>query len=161
MRRAAAALAVAALLSPGCGGETRSASLRPVEELELERGPNGRERAPYMGIACPVPNSVRCERVGLAVWLERPAERLSASIAGRRLDLKSPGEFVGGRGTGWEGYLHPAGLAGSGPLGVAANSRGRWLGDPPVSAIVRLDAEYPDGSRATRTLRVQLAPGWG
>jgi hypothetical protein len=67
---------------------------------------------------------------------------------------------VSGRGTGWEGYLRPARLA-DGPLRVSATSGGRWLGDPPVYAVVRLTGEYADGSSAARLLRIRLAPGWG
>lgn len=145
----------------GCGDE-RVASRAASEpaRLELKRESNGRERPPYMGVTCRRPNSVRCDEIGLAVWLEKPAERLSARIAGAPLELRSPGEFVLGKGTGWEGYLHPAGLD-DGPLRVSATSGGHWEGDPPVSAIVRLTAEYADGTSAERTLRIQLSPGWG
>jgi hypothetical protein len=43
---------------------------------------------PYMGVACPTPNSIACDRVGLSVWLARPAI-VTATIAGEPLRLDS------------------------------------------------------------------------
>lgn len=45
--------------------------------------------APYMGVSCHLPNSIACDRVGLAVWLWRPAT-VSATIAGAPLKLNDP-----------------------------------------------------------------------
>jgi hypothetical protein len=42
---------------------------------------------------------------------------------------------------------------------VDADANGRWSGQAPV--VVRFDAEYADGSSATRLLLIPLAPGWG
>jgi hypothetical protein len=118
-------------------------------------------RAPYMGVACRVPNSIACDRVGLAVWLKKPAHRLTASIAGRNVTMRSPGSFVAGRGTGWEGYLHPAGVR-QGPLEVRPD-RGTdyWAGRRPVYAPVRITAYFRDGTSASRVVRVRLNAGWG
>jgi hypothetical protein len=76
--------------------------------------------------------------------------------------MKSPGAFVTERGTGWEGYLQPAGLKG-GTLAVEPESKtgDRWMGRKPVFAVVRLTAYYGGGRSASRTLRVELQPGWG
>ena len=38
---------------------------------------------PSMGVACHVPNWIGCDRVGLAVWLRRPAIAVSATIPAR------------------------------------------------------------------------------
>ena len=149
MRPRAGALAAAAALA-GCGGETvTTGAQRP---LPLER-------APYMGVSCAAPNSIGCDRVGLAVWLTRPAVRVTATVRGRTFALRSPGKFVTGRGTGWEGYLQPAGL-GKPPFEVVTRD-GRWEGDPPVTVAVELRAEFADGSSGTRTTRLLLHPGWG
>jgi hypothetical protein len=115
-----------------------------------------------MGVACPKPNSIACDRVGLAVWLAKPALRLDAAIGRRKVSMKSPGDFVTGRGTGWEGFLQPAGLDG-GALDVETESEtgDRWIGRRPLFATVRLTAHYRGGRFASRTLRVELAPGWG
>jgi hypothetical protein len=60
--------------------------------------------------------------------------------------MKSPGAFVTGRGTGWEGYLQPAGLKG-GTLAVEPESKtgDRWMGRKPAFAVVRLTAYYGGG----------------
>lgn len=139
----------------GCGGEGGDVAERNPERALVF------EREPYMGVACRRPNSIACDRVGLAVWLETPAKRLTASIAGRDVRMRTPGDFVAGRGSGWEGYLYPAGFD-SGPLEVEIDARGgRWVGREPVYAPVRVTAYYGDGSSATKTTRVGLRPGWG
>ena len=122
-----------------------------------------------MGVACPQPNSIRCDRVGLAVWLPKRAERLEASIAGRPLTLKWRARVrardfdISGyrRLDYYEAYLAPAGLI-DGPLRVRPE-RGRyyWTGLHPVNATVRLVARYSKGGVVRRTLRVGLAAGWG
>jgi hypothetical protein len=118
-------------------------------------------RDPYMGVACRRPNSIACDRVGLAVWLVEPAKRLTATIAGRPVRMRSPGGFVAGRRTGWEGYLQPAGL-GKEPFDVRPDADSdRWIGRRPVYVLVRLVAHYADGSSASVTRHVSLAPGWG
>jgi len=114
-----------------------------------------------MGVACPRANSIACDRVGLAVWLEKPAKRLTASIARRKVRMRSPGESVAGKGTGWEGFLQPAGLK-EAPFNIRPDAGpDRWIGRKPVYAVVRIAAYYRDGRRAAITLRVSLAPGWG
>ena len=45
----------------------------------------------YMGVACSKPNSIACDRIGLAVWLPRRPARLTAFIAGRKLTLHDGG----------------------------------------------------------------------
>ncbi|MEA2364182.1 MAG: hypothetical protein QOD71_3327 [Thermoleophilaceae bacterium] len=122
-----------------------------------------------MGVACPQPSSIRCDRVGLAVWLPKRAGRLEASIAGRALTLRwrasvdaaAYGITKYGRVDYYEGFLQPAGLI-DGPLRVRPE-RGRyhWTGRHPVSARVRLVAHYAEGRSAHRTLSVGLAAGWG
>src|SRR5438067_7857763 len=44
-------------------------------------------REPYMGVACSVPNSTRCDRFGLGVWVKRPAVAVTAEIRGRKFPL--------------------------------------------------------------------------
>src|SRR3954464_4142111 len=38
------------------------------------------QRAPYIGVSCRTPNSIACDRVGLAIWLRRPGARLPPTI---------------------------------------------------------------------------------
>jgi protein MpaA len=110
-------------------------------------------RPPYMGVACRIPNSIACDRVGLAVYMpkRRPAERLTASINGRPVRMKIPAA-VATRGIYFEGFLRHAGLK-RGSLKVTAGK--------PLSAMVRITAYYRDRSSRFTVRRVGLAPGWG
>ena len=157
------ALVCAAAVCAGCGSSDESD--KPTssrQQLELKRNRHG---GIYMGVRCLTPNSVACDRVGLAVWLADPAKRLVAEIEGRRVELVTPGEFVPGKGTGWEGYLQPAGLSEPGaPLEVvpeAGQPADYWSGVKPVEARIRLTATYQDGTTATKTVRATLHAGWG
>jgi hypothetical protein len=122
-------------------------------------------RPPYLGVACPGANSIACDRVGLAVWLVKPASRVTASVAGLPVPMRIPPGFrptpyLGPRGGYWEGFLQPAGLR-DGALRVRPDAgRLTWYGRPPLSASVRITAHYRDGS-ATTIVRAQLRPGWG
>ena len=153
--RSVAALAAAALL-PACGGEHR--------ELRLQLA-----KPPYMGVRCPGPNSLACDRVGLAVWLRRPASHLEATIADKPLRMGIPrgvrfgrGTYFGPRGAYYEGFLRPAGLTRPGPLRVTPDGGDYyWVGRHPLDARVRLVARFRDGSSASTTVRVPLRPGWG
>jgi hypothetical protein len=123
----------------------------------------------YMGVACPQPSSIRCDRVGLAVWLTKRAARLEASIAGRpvgmrwraTVDAVDYGATKHRRLEYYEGYLSPAGLI-DGPLRVRPD-RGRyhWIGGHRPTGRVRLVARYRNGSSARARLHVGLAAGWG
>ena len=113
-------------------------------------------RRPYLGVSCRVANSIRCDRVGLAVWLRRPAEAVRAQIAGRwfRLeDRSSTPELM------YTGFLRHAGLA-DGPLQVPFTARGRWYGEGRVvtRVVIRVRAR---GRASTTAVAVRLQPGWG
>ncbi|MGH2965893.1 MAG: hypothetical protein ACRDMH_11005 [Solirubrobacterales bacterium] len=126
-------------------------------------GPLDLAREPYMGIACGRANSVSsaraCDRVGLAVWLNRPAGNVAASIAGHRLTLRDTGDR-GERLGYWEAFLHPAGLD-DGPLILPRRHGDYWAGEPAVSAPVRITVQYTDGATASTRQRVRLEPGYG
>jgi hypothetical protein len=122
---------------------------RPARALFAQR--------PQLGVACRVPNSIRCDRVGFAVWLRRPVDSVSASIAGRRFPLAY--QDAPTRVRMYAGFLHPAGLA-DGPLRVPFTARGMWFGEGRVAARVRVWLEA--GGRTTTTVvRVPLRAGWG
>lgn len=160
MRRSLCCVVLVALLVTAAGCGAGESATKPKLELR-----SNRHGGVYMGVRCREPNSVSCDRVGLAIWLKEPAESLVAEIEGRRLELVSPGEFVPGKGTGWEGYLHPAGLLDpGGPLAVArepGQPADYWSGRKPVEATIRLTAAYADGTTASKTIRAPLHPGWG
>jgi hypothetical protein len=146
-RRVLAVLATALALS-GCGS-----SASPRLSLRLP---------PYLGVVCPGSNSIACDRVGLAVWLVKPAVRVTASVTGLP---RIPSDFrptpsLGPRGGYREGFLQPAGLK-EGPLRVRPDAEGlTWFGRHPVETSLRITAHYRDGSE-TIVVRTQLRPGWG
>jgi hypothetical protein len=131
----------------------------PVAPLALAQ-------APGIGVACPAaPNSIACDRVGIAVWPREAPARLVATIGGHSVALtdmhiarcaprRSCESF-------FNGYLQPAGLL-HGALKVTPDAgRYRWYGRHPVTGTLRLDATYRDGTQATTTRRVELGPGFG
>jgi hypothetical protein len=151
--RAAVALALVAgttsTLLPGCGDDEPAELTVPLA------------RTPYMGVTCPNrPNWIGCDRVGLFVYLDRDVARLTASIEGRRVLMRRVRDAPDAAHD-WEGFLQPAGLI-DGSLEVRPD-RGRyyWFGRTPVYGRVRLTAFDDAGDAATRTLRLQLAPGYG
>jgi hypothetical protein len=121
-------------------------------------------QAPYMGVHCPVANSIACDEVGLAVWLRRPAYSVDASIAGASLPLNWFGEEyplgdVARSRRAFDGYLHRAGIVSR--LHVRALSGAMWFGDGAPSAMVWVLINYRDGHHALTHLRVPLMAGWG
>jgi hypothetical protein len=114
-------------------------------------------RRPFLGVSCREPNSIRCDRVGLAVWLRRPADSVRAAIAGRRFRLDDPDASVAP--LMFAGFLRPAGLA-DGALRVPFTARGKWFGEGRPAARVRIwiDAR---GRTMTTALSVPLHAGWG
>jgi hypothetical protein len=119
---------------------------------------------PDMGVACRVPNSIACDRIGLAVWLRRPAIAVNATIAGSRLNLNDPawsGPLRNGRRSMFAGFLQPAGLL-NGSLKVRPDhGRYHWIGSHPLFANVRIVADYGDGHTSSVSVRVQVRAGWG
>jgi hypothetical protein len=121
---------------------------------------------PYMGVRCPIANSITCDRIGLAIWLRHPAVHVTASIAGQPLVLDWFGDErrVGPlpARTELDGYLQPAHI--TTVLGVRPDSSGMWYGDTRAtwpSPLVRLWITFADGKRVTTQLRVNLSAGWG
>jgi hypothetical protein len=116
-----------------------------------------------IGVACPgAPNSIACDRVGIAVSLPTPHARLRATIAGRSVQLHNRATGACPRiGCFYSAYLRHAGLL-DGALRVHPDQgRYHWYGRHPVTATIRLTATYPDGTHAQTIRRAPLAPGWG
>jgi hypothetical protein len=122
---------------------------------------------PYLGVACHAANSVACERVGLAVWLRRPAIAVSAAIGAHTFPLDLHGEQrgpVGRASTEWAGFLHAASLF-SGSLTVYPHE-GFWAGNngrhPEAQTTVRFLVHYADGQEVQVTApNVSLRAGYG
>jgi hypothetical protein len=116
--------------------------------------------APYAGVRCPGGNSIACDRISLAVWPAGQPQRLTASIAGRRITMEPPPPGSGR--AYWEGTLDHAGLLTPGPLFVIPD-RGRfyWAGRHPRAFSLDLSASYSGRISAEARVRTMLHPGWG
>jgi hypothetical protein len=112
-------------------------------------------RVPYMGVACSTPNSPACNRVGLAVWLKRPALAVDATLVGRHVALDNQ-QWSRGRRM-FAGFLRGPGVGAS--LGIPPGIR--WEGNPTPFAFVRLRISYRDGGLEQTRVRVPLMAGWG
>ena len=116
--------------------------------------------ASYAGVRCHGGNSIACDRISLAVWPAGRPERVTATIAGRRITLHppSPGSGVDY----WEGTLDHAGLLTPGPLFITPD-RGRfyWAGGHQRAYSLTLSAAYQAKPIARARVRIALHPGWG
>lgn len=156
---AAAGVAAAALLTTDPG---------PPSQLARHAVPAAAVlgRAPDVGMACLTPRA--CDRVGVAVWLRRPATSVSAIVAGHAvvLETSSAAQFEApaqrGTRTMFVGYFRWSGLVGSRifftagpPSGWSAKTPADW---PTPTVRIRI----ADGDRVTTTqTRVPLQGGWG
>lgn len=119
---------------------------------------------PYMGVSCPSSNSIACDRVGLAVWLRRPAI-VTATIAGAPLKLNTPHwSYVTHDNSGplyvYAGFLQPAGLTTR--LHVTPESKTQtWLGTNAPSPSVWFRIDYGHGDIVITHENVFLEAGWG
>lgn len=113
---------------------------------------------PFLGVACPVGNSIACNRIGIGVHLRRVATLVTVQVAGRLVTLSPP---AGPSDDLWLGYLFDAGLR-HGPLKVPISANEHlWSGSPAVYPPVRVTAFFPDGHAATLSTTVSLNPGFG
>ena len=116
---------------------------------------------PYLGVSCPVGNSIACDRVGIGVTFARPATLVTVQLAGRTVALTPPPADSPGCNC-WLGYLSPAGLRRPGPLHVPVPAgQTAWAGEPVVEPFVRLTVYLPDGTVATLSGRDYLHAGFG
>lgn len=163
------ALAVAAVVAvtawaSACGEESAGESSSAAGESAAEPAPFSQR--PYMGVSCPEPNSIACDRVGLSVWLREPAMRVEASIDGRQFALDdddwSEAPDTQGRRRVFAGFLQPAGLTEPGSvLHVEPEAGDHWIGQKPVSATVELDITYSEDEHVGEEVTVPLLAGWG
>ena len=118
-------------------------------------------RSPYMGISCSLPNSVACDRVGLAVWLRQPAV-VTATVDGLALrldDQTSSGVHPTGRHPTfiYTGFLQPADMTTR--MHVPTSSMLFVKPLPSPSVWFRID--FGHGKVVLTHKDVQLEPGWG
>ena len=123
---------------------------------------------PYMAIACRVANSIACDRIGLAVWLRRPAVWVDATVGGRTLKLDwhgdQPPRFARpGPRTAFDGFLAPAGLRTR--LGVRSSAGSLWAPSPSNSPAPLVSLRIGWGKGRIRIsvtqVSVPLSGGWG
>jgi hypothetical protein len=156
----AALAGVVLAATAGDGSAPKRPAIAPPTPAAAEAVPSRAllPREPYLGVSCRRPNSIACDRVGLAVWLRSPARAVEAEIDGRRVALDDRESSAPP--TMFAGFLQPAGLS-DGELRVRPDAGpGRWIGRRPVSARVRLWVTGEHGTMTT-SLVVGLHAGWG
>jgi len=109
----------------------------------------GLARAPVLGITCG--NVVtKCNRLGIAVWLTKPASEVDASLVGVHVRLRPP---RGRAADYWSGFVHVA----PGSLRLPYF----WDGAHPKRTLtLHVRVHYGSGWRSGN-VRVRLSPGWG
>jgi hypothetical protein len=116
-----------------------------------------------MGVACGVPNSIACDRIGVTVWLRRPARAVTATIADSTVRLDNP-TWSGGRHHGqrtlFAGFLQRAGITTR--LGMTTEQGAYWDGggDGPDPLVV-LTITRPGQPATQAWVNVHLMAGWG
>lgn len=126
---------------------------------------------PYMGVACHIANSIACDRVGLSVWLRRPAI-VTATIAGASLKLNSPDwSYVTHDSRGklyvYAGFLQPAKITTHLHVEPDRGSPSTWGANPrippalPPPPTVRFRIVYGHGDVVFTQQHVWLSMGWG
>ena len=151
-----AVVALVALRDAPAEREVPAATLTAVPEV----APEAILRRIYMGVSCPQPNRIECDRVGILADLQEDARSVVAEVGGRRVALDDPGWGGASRHT-FAGFLQPAGLRGDGPLAVQPEPDGRWIGRPPVEARVSFTITRLDGTQVRTSDTIPLRAGWG
>jgi hypothetical protein len=147
-------------------------STRPSPARPSQRSGTGAEETPvavfqqppYMGVACHTPNSIACDRVGLSVWLRRPAV-VTATIAGARLKRDDPhlsyvAHYRHQTVYVYAGFLQPASLTTRLHV-LPASGTSSWSDSNAPSPLVRFRIAYRNGKTAITQQHVWLSAGWG
>jgi hypothetical protein len=166
---AAAVAGVLAILSSGGGTPTA----QPSGALPFS-GPGIVEPAaaaflqpPSMGVACGIPSSIACDRLGLEVWLTRRATVTATIAGGPRIRLDDPrwSYFVRYHNRAihvYAGFLQPAGLTTRFHIVPEPNTQ-TWDGatSNAPSPLVHFRIDYGLGDIVFTQAHVLLRPGWG
>ena len=133
-------------------------TLRGCPEAANPIRPLGAGAAPFLGVSCPIPNSIACDRVGIGVHLKPATTLVVVELDGRLVTLSPPTDPPDDL---WLGYLDAAGLR-HGHLDVHISpSAHLWSGIPEVDPQVHVTAFFADGHSASLTMTVLLHPGFG
>jgi hypothetical protein len=119
---------------------------------------------PYLGITC---GTIGCDRLGLSIWLRRPALSVTALVAGRRLTLDTRDAMQYDRALARQrrmfvGYFHARSLFRNLHVGPAPTVY--WWASPSTdwpNPIVLIRVDYSGGRAVTTRLAVPLESGWG
>jgi hypothetical protein len=98
-------------------------------------------RPPYVGLICGVRHP-ECQRMGIAVWVTGRPVLLAGIVRGRTVRFAAPPANVRIRDY-WQVFVPRNGVQ---------------VGDA-IKLVLRV--RYSNGTRASRTVRVRLMPGWG
>jgi hypothetical protein len=133
IRTAVAGVALVVFLV-GCGGSGHALRL---------------PRDPYLGLRCCNPKVLRCGRVGLAVWLARPARNVTAIVDGHDVVLRTRAGGTGSyrRGLFWQD--------------IFADPSAQRIADASGSVIVRVRVTEDDGSVGNASSIVRVSEGYG
>jgi hypothetical protein len=133
IRTAVAGVALVVFLV-GCGGSGHALRL---------------PRDPYLGLRCYNPKVLRCGRVGLAVWLARPARNVTAIVDGHDVVLRTRAGGTGSyrRGLFWQD--------------IFADPSAQRIADASGSVIVRVRVTEDDGSVGNASSIVRVSEGYG
>lgn len=118
--------------------------------------PGAAVRHAYAGVACRTPNSIACDRFGLAVVVRPRPRRVFAVVGGRQLRMT-----VSRGGAQWTGYVRRAGLARVLAASGAVTRGSRWTGAGAPLIGARVVATFADGHREALPVLTRLCPGWG
>lgn len=151
------AIAAAALAAAGVGfalylelGGGAGISPSGVGPVPAATSPLRLPRVPYLGLACPSGAAYHpCERMGLAVWLRRPARSVTAVVHGHAVRLATAAGGTGSyrRSLFWQGFF-------SDPYVADLASGGGTL-------LVRIRVLTPGGSVLTGRAIVYVSAGYG
>jgi hypothetical protein len=113
---------------------------------------------PFLGIACGIPNSIACDRIGVGVNLRERAALVAVHVNDRLVTLSPPLDPPDDL---WLGYLSNAGLT-HGPHAIGLPPGDPWwFGNPEVDPRVLVTVFFEDGSVGSLSAPGFLHPGFG
>ncbi len=152
------AASIGAAVLAGGGGGARSERVSPDVLLS---------QPPDMGITCGTPH---CDRIGLSVWLRRPARSVCAVVDGQHIALspRLAAAFLPGpaaRATMFSGYARIPALfkhlhlwSGPGPVSWYEQSTSVW---PAPLVAITISPKARSNVTYTTALNIPLAAGYG
>ncbi len=138
----------------GCGISAPPAGVAPTSAAKPQKPIHGEV---FLGVECPEPNTIDCDRIEIVLILDRRANRAAVSIAGHRERLEPGEKTERGGARWWDATIPEVGLR-EPPFSLETDWRGEWSGRPQVRVPVRLQVHYANGDSAFKVKRPTLAP---